>query len=130
VDDNPTFKKMIMHRHTISKRNSMNAGLGLVIFFLSSSLFLYAQNGQLKVSPGATVQVSNGYLVLYNTDLSTDGIFNASGGTLIIAGNTGSSINGSVSPLINKLFIDKTGSNKLTLNNNLQVAQAINFQND
>src|SRR4051812_1580868 len=74
---------------------------------------IHAQN-HLIVNAGGNVVVS-GNLVLRNTDLHADGIFDASAGNVTFSGNGSNSINGSL-PLFGTLKVNKTGSGDVTMN--------------
>ncbi len=90
---------------------------------------VYAQNSQLVVKNGTTLTVTSGHLVLNNTDLHCDGGLNAAGATLWITGAHNTQFAGSGLPKAGVLNLNSSSASTLSLNTDLQVTSALNFQN-
>ncbi|MBS1564854.1 MAG: T9SS type A sorting domain-containing protein [Bacteroidetes bacterium] len=104
----------------------------LLLFIQGASLSVspaLAQNTKLIVQPGTTLTVANGNLVLNNTDLQSNGPLNASNATVWVTGSNNSSFGGAATPLFKILTLNTSALSTLTLNNTVQVSNALNFQN-
>jgi hypothetical protein len=104
------------------------------IFILLSGLLLgyvgaYAQNTKLIIQPGSNFLVTGGTIVFNNTDLQTDGLFNAGGATMLITGTGNTSYSGTIPLQAGVITLNTAAASILTLNNTLQVSGAVNFQN-
>ncbi len=99
----------------------------LSIFLINGPIL--AQNTQLIVQTGTTLNISGGNLVLNNTDLNNNGSLNAPNATVLITGSSNSSFSGSGTPLIQVLMLNTSALSTLTLNNPLQISGSLNFQN-
>ncbi len=103
--------------------------------FLATSITIFipihtrAQNSRLTLQPGSTLTVAGGNLVVNNTDLLTNGAFNASTGTVVVTGSNNSSLGGLGVPIIQALTLNTTSISTLSLSGNIQVSSAVNFQN-
>ena len=90
---------------------------------------LHAQNSKLTLQSGGNLVVAGGNLVLNNTDLRDDGIFDASNATVWVTGSNNNFFGGAGIPLIQVLTLNTSPASTLTLNNTLQVSSVLDFQN-
>jgi hypothetical protein len=98
--------------------------LGLVFLMATA---LRAQNSRLAVQPGSMMIVTGGALVLNNTDLLTDGAFDASAATVWITGSNNTFLGGTVTPVIQVLELNTSSASTLSLNGNVQVSSVLDF---
>lgn len=90
---------------------------------------LQAQN-VLKVQPGAVIKTTGGALItLQNMNLDNDGTINQSAGEgkFLFTGTSDNTISGTITPLFDILEIGKTGTAKISLQQNIQVGSGITF---
>ena len=88
-----------------------------------------AQNNKVVVQTGSNFVAAGGNVVINNTDLTTDGVFNGNGAGLIITGNSNSSLSGSTPLQVGTLTLNTSPASKLTLSNTLKISTAFIFQN-
>lgn len=90
---------------------------------------LSAQNSKLILQPGSDLTVTGGNMVLYNTDLSAGGVFDASGATVSVRGSNNTSLGGAGTPVIQTLILNTSPATTLTLGTTLNISSALDFQN-
>ena len=88
-----------------------------------------AQNTKLVLQPGSNLVAAGGNLVMNNTDIKTDGTFNADGAVLLITGSNNTSFSGSTPLQAGTLQLNTSPASTLTLNNTLKISSALVFQN-
>jgi len=110
--------------HRMSRYIGLALAAGFLTIFRSPG---NAQNFEVVIQPGTTVAVS-GNLVLNNTDLLCNGIFNAGFGTVWLTGVNSTSFSGSGVPVIGNLQLNTGPTTSLSLNTGLQVSGVLNFQ--
>jgi hypothetical protein len=88
-----------------------------------------AQNITLNILSGTTLTVAGGDLVLQTARLQCNGAFNAADASVVVSGSGSSSMGGTGTPLIQKLYLNTGSSDTLTLNTTVQVSDSLNFQN-
>jgi len=96
---------------------------------ICSTNFLYAQNENLLIQSGSSFIVSKGYLVLNNSNLQCNGSFDASNTSVLVTGINNNSFGGSGSIVIKVLTMNTSNASTLTMNDNMQVSDSLNFKN-
>ena len=100
-----------------------------IIIIVSSSMVVAAQN-VLKVQPGAVIKTTGGALItLQNMNLENDGTISQSvgEGKFLFTGTADNTISGVSTSLFDVLEIGKTGTAKISLQQNIQVGSGIIF---
>ena len=99
------------------------------ILFSLALIFLWlAGDAQLIITPGAQwVNTGSVKITLKDIDFINNGSFTANNSVMQFSGSTGSNIGGSSATTFYDLEIAKTGSNKLTLLSNIDVASKLTF---
>ena len=116
--------------HLYAYRRKLPVSLLLVYVQLILGLAtVCGQNTKLVVQSGSNFLVTGGNLVLNSTDLQTDGVLDASNGSLLITGNSNTAYTGLLPMQAGIVFLNTSATSMLTLNNNLKLTGALNFQN-
>lgn len=102
------------------------------LIFFTATFFGLAASAQnaLKISSGATfTSTGDAIITLNDMDLVNDGTLNqaAGAGTFLFTGISNNSISGSSTSTIDKLTISKTGSGRLNLLRDVNIATKISF---
>ena len=114
----------------VRHRVCLLSGRKIIIPFISVFLASFgaaAQNTSLVVAAGNLV-VGNGSLILHNTDLLSNGAFDASAASVWITGGNSSSFSGTATPLIQVLNLNTAATATLTLHCPVSISSALIFK--
>ena len=98
-----------------------------VSFWVLAPLPGLCQKSSLIIKPGTTLLVAN-KIVLSNTDIVNNGTLDASNGNIYFTGGANTSFSSKALPVIKTFTLNKAGKGTVTLNNDIRVTGALNFQ--
>ena len=99
----------------------------LVFSLLTIPGFLHAQHN-LIISSGTSFRATGGNVVLNNTSITNNGVFNANAAVVNLSGNAASTISGSNAFSMQVLQINKTGGTNVIATVGFSVSSSINMQ--